>query len=99
MITTSLGSGLQIKAIEALAAGRAVVARKGAMRGFPASEIGWVEVDTPKEMIEQVNQLVNDSKKRRKLMELSRAYYQTYLESNKVLGELKSAYLGVTQKD
>ena len=98
MIPTGLGSGLQIKAIEALAAGRAIVARKGAMRGFPVSEIGWIEVDTPEEMIEQVRKLVNDCEKRKKLMRLSRAYYQTYLESNKVLGELKAAYLNVIQK-
>ncbi len=97
VISTGLGSGLQIKAIEALAAGRAIVARKGAMRGLPVAGIGWVEVGTSEEMIEQVKQLVDDSKKRKNLMELSRAYYQTYLESNKVLDELKSAYRGVVE--
>jgi glycosyltransferase involved in cell wall biosynthesis len=97
IIPTGLGTGLQIKAIEALAAGRAIVARKGAMRGFPESEKGWIEVETPEEMIEQVKELVNDSAKRRKQMRLSRDYYQTYLESNKVFEELKSAYLDVAQ--
>lgn len=97
IIPTGLGTGLQIKAIEALAAGRAIVARKGAMRGFPDSEIGWIEVETPEEMVERVEELVNDSGKRKKQMRLSRAYYHAHLESNKVLEELKSAYLDVVQ--
>lgn len=95
IIPTALGSGLQIKAIEALAAGRAIVARKGAMRGFPVSELGWIEVESPEEMIDQVKQLVNDSKKRRNLMGLARAYYQSYLESKKVLDKLETAYLNL----
>ncbi len=98
LIPTGLGTGLQIKAIEALASGRAIIARKGAMRGFPDVEKGWVEVDTPEEMMAWSEALIKDNVRRRKIMELSRAYYQTYLESNRILGELKEAYRRVIEK-
>ena len=99
IIPTGLGSGLQIKAIEALASGRAIVARKGAMRGLPDTEKGWIEVDTPEEMVEEVERLVKDSAKRKKLMGVSRAYYQKHLESDKILNNLRSAYFSVIGKD
>jgi len=34
-----------------LAAGRAIIDRKGAMRGIPKENVGWIEVSSPNMMI------------------------------------------------
>ncbi len=92
LMLTANGTGIQIKGIEALASGRAIIARNGAMRGLPGDEKGWIEVDTPEEMIELIKRVVSDSSFRYKLMDKSKAYYQMYLEKSLVLKKLKSKY-------
>ena len=57
LMPTSLGMGVQIKGVEALACGRAIVARKGAMRGLIPDEGAWIEVQTAEDMIEQAKRL------------------------------------------
>lgn len=91
-ITTGQGTGVQIKAIEALASGRAIVARKDAMRGLPCEEIGWIEVDSADEMKQTLNQLNRDKVKRRQAMEQAADYYRKYLSAEKIETELVSAY-------
>lgn len=92
IIPTALGTGTQIKVIEALAAGRAIVARKGAMRGLPPEDGAWWEVENAEEMMENVELLVKDSTKRKEMMDASRVYYRSFLERNKVLNSLICAY-------
>ncbi len=92
LMLTKEGTGLQIKAVEALAAGRAVVARKGAMRGLPRDEIGWVEAESAEELVEVAFSLRFDDKRRRELVERGRAYYHRYLNKEHILKELEENY-------
>ena len=94
MLTTG-GTGLQIKGVEALAAGRAIIARKGAMRGFPRDTVGWIEVDTTEEMEEKLLTLRRDFKLRAKMMGQARDYYMTHLHKRVVLENLKKEYLKI----
>jgi glycosyltransferase involved in cell wall biosynthesis len=95
IIPTALGTGVQIKVVEALAAGRAIVARKGAIRGLPAEEKGWREVETPEEMMYYVDQLRKDRAERLRLMKLARAYHSEYLDPSRVHDKLQEAYNNV----
>lgn len=95
LITTSQGTGIQIKAIEALACGRAIVARKGAMRGLPDVERGWLEYDDPFEMVDTVQRLRHDKNKRHELMNRASKYYDTYLSSDHIMMSLSERYADI----
>ena len=92
LLPTALGMGVQIKTVEALAAGRAIVARTGAMRGLPAGEGAWVEVDTPEEMWTRAAQFSCDRHLREAQGEKACTYYQQHLDAKKIRSELHAAY-------
>jgi len=100
LLPTALGTGVQIKAVEALAAGRAIVARTGAMRGLPAGEGAWVEVDTPEEMWAQAELFSCDMHLREVQGRKARTYYQQHLDAKKIRSDLHAAYsnLSVTNR-
>jgi len=95
LLPTSGGMGVQIKAIEALACGRAIVARTGAMRGLPEGRGAWIEVEKPEEMIEMSRVLKSDEEARKKLSVTAMAYYAKYLDSNCIKKALSETYLGL----
>ena len=84
--------GLQIKVVEALACGRAIVARKGSMRGLPPEPRAYIEVNSPDEMMAAAISLSEDENERLKLSARAKSYYHKYLDSKKVLSDLKDAY-------
>jgi glycosyltransferase involved in cell wall biosynthesis len=92
LLPTALGMGVQIKVVEALASGRAVIARKGAVRGLPPGEGAWIEVDTPEKMWAQAALLSGDESRRFEQGEKARRYYKRYLDSEKIQAELREAY-------
>ncbi len=92
LLPTASGTGVQIKVVEALAAGRAIVARKGAMRGLPPSEGAWLEVNSPAEMWAQAECLSKNAQLRQTLAGKAKAYYQQHLDAEKILAELRQAY-------
>lgn len=92
LLPTALGMGVQIKAVEALACGRAIIARRGAMRGIPEGEGAWIEVDSPHEMWLQAERLFNDRPGCIAQGEKARSYYQRYLDHKKIFADLQSAY-------
>ena len=91
------GMGVQIKGIEALAAGRAVVARRGAMRGIPPGNGAWIEVGTPGEMKEAARRLMRDPAARRAQMDAAREYYRAHLDASRLRMELREALLKTAQ--
>lgn len=91
LIPTGRGTGVQIKAIEALAAGRAIIARRGAMRGIPHSGEAWVEVESPAEMIECARLLTRETGERERLGRAAHAYYRDNLDADKIRMNLKNA--------
>ncbi len=97
LMLTKGGTGIQIKGIEALACGRAIIARKGGMRDLPRENIGWVEVDTPDEMMEKLYELESDTRLRQRIMRMARSYYHLYLEQNDVLSKLKLKYCEIVK--
>jgi glycosyltransferase involved in cell wall biosynthesis len=99
LIPTASGSGVQIKVVEALAAGRAIVARKGAMRGLPAGNGAWLEVEMPEEMILQAERLRKDKAKRLRLMASAHAYHSEYLDRDRVVAGLQHAYHDVCGRE
>jgi hypothetical protein len=92
LLPTALGMGVQIKVVEALACGRAIVARHGAMRGIPEGQGAWIEVDSPGEMWAQAERLQSDRQKCCDQGVKARSYYQTYLDHKKIFADLQSAY-------
>lgn len=98
LMTTSQGMGVQIKAVEALACGRAIVARRGAMRGIPPSEEAWIEVATPQEMVEAAFGLQRDGAKRSRLGSAARAYYDRHLDHRRIRDTLREAYRRVARE-
>jgi hypothetical protein len=92
MMTTAQGTGVQIKAIEALAAGRAIVARKGAMRGLPASTSAWVEVATAEDMWREAARVHGDATAREAQAEQARLYYREHLAADAVRARTLAAY-------
>lgn len=96
MMLTKNGSGIQIKGVEALAGGRAVVARSGAMRGLPKKEEGWLETETPEEMLSAVIRLQQIPRLRKKLAERAKEYYKKYLNSQEIIRSLKENYLDIS---
>ena len=92
ILPTALGMGVQIKVVEALAAGRAIVARQGAMRGLPPSGGAWIEVTSPAEMWEQAERFSKNVQLRKAQAAKAQAYYQQHLEAEKILTEIREAY-------
>ncbi|CAK8724931.1 Glycosyltransferase subfamily 4-like N-terminal domain-containing protein [Candidatus Electrothrix laxa] len=92
LLPTALGMGVQIKTVEALAAGRAIVARTGAMRGLPPGKGAWIEVDTPEAMWKQAALFSRDVQLREEQGAKARTYYKKHLDSQKILTELRTAY-------
>jgi glycosyltransferase involved in cell wall biosynthesis len=95
LVTTAGGTGIQIKAIEAMAHGRAIIARNGAMRGLPKDEAGWINVNDPEEMIDIAKELSSNSAKRKQWQEAARSYYRKWLSSDKILKELRNHYFSL----
>ena len=91
LMTTSSGTGVQIKTIESLAAGRAIVARRGAMRGIPPGDGAWIVVDTPEEMWAAARRLAQDRAARARQMAAARDYYRAHLDVVRLRAELKAA--------
>src|SRR3989339_1435331 len=89
LLPTSEGMGVQIKTIESLAYGRAIVARKGAMRGLPEGQGAWVEVETPNEMIDAAIHLVEDNDARACQARAARNYYHAHLDADLLRAELR----------
>jgi hypothetical protein len=92
MITTAQGTGVQIKAIEALAAGRAIVARRGAMRGLPVSATAWIDVETPEAMWREAARLQGDAAAREELGQRAREYYGEHLAAASIRERTRRAY-------
>lgn len=97
LMTTVQGMGVQIKSIEALAAGRAIVARCGAMRGIPPGNGAWIEVDTPEEMRAAAQRLQKDAVARHAQMAAAREYYRAHLDAERLRVELREALLKTAQ--
>lgn len=92
LVPTALGTGVQIKVVEALAAGRAIVARRGAMRGIPPSDSAWHTVDTPEQMWSEAENLADHVAAREALAARARAYYAEHLEASAVRERTAAAY-------
>jgi glycosyltransferase involved in cell wall biosynthesis len=88
LMTTTQGMGVQIKSIEALACGRAIVARRGAMRGIPPGDGAWMEVDTPEQMVEEAGRLVRDAAARESLGRCAHDYYERHLNSERIRADM-----------
>lgn len=89
--------GLQIKAVEALAYGRVIVARRGSMRGLPEGDDAWITVDSPREMIEVAAGLQNDHQKIELLALKAKAYYKKYLDNELILDSLRAAFTSLVK--
>jgi hypothetical protein len=98
LMTTAQGMGVQIKTIEALASGRAIVARMGAMRGLPPSQTAWIGVQSSDEMMAKARELQNNPDMRCRQYQNARDYYNRFLNSNMILEELRKAYLNVAEQ-
>jgi hypothetical protein len=92
LFTTVQGMGVQIKTIEALAAGRAIIARRGAVRGLPSQTEAWIEVDSPREMTEWAKKISADKELREEWGRRARAYYQKYLCAENIRYEMRQIY-------
>jgi len=97
LLPTSSGTGVQIKAVEALACGRAIVARRGAMRGLPGADRGWIEVSTPQEMVDAARGLKRDAAERSRLAAAAREYYNRHLDHRQIRAALREAYVRVAR--
>jgi hypothetical protein len=95
LFTTVQGMGVQIKTIEALAAGRAIIARRDAVRGLPVDAKGWIQVDSPQEMINWAHKLVANRQLRDEWGGRARAYYQQYLDGEKIRAQMRRVYQGL----
>lgn len=93
LIPTGHGTGVQIKTVEALAAGRAIIARRGGMRGIPHSSDAWIEVDTPNEMIKVASRLAANIAEREQLGRAAHAYYEKHLNATHIRNRLRSEIL------
>ena len=89
--------GLQIKAVEALAYGRVIIARRGSMRGLPEGEEAWITVDTPEEMIQVAQRLKKNHREREQLAKKSRTYYKKHLDHDAIIQKLRDAYLSLVK--
>jgi len=92
------GTGVQIKSIEALAAGRAIVARRGAMRGIPGGNGAWIEVDSPSEMLAEAGRLRDDAEARRRQMTAAQDYYHAHLDAPRLRGVLAAKLTSLARR-
>lgn len=92
LFTTTQGMGVQIKTIEALAAGRAIIARRGAVRGLPQDGDAWIEVDTPSEMIDWAKRLGSDQDLLAHWGLRAKTYYQRHLDATIIRSEMARIY-------
>jgi hypothetical protein len=92
LMPTAQGMGVQIKTIEALAAGRVIIARRGAIRGIPQEDGAWVEVESADAMIRCAVDLRRAPAKRAALSRQAKAYYTRHLEAGRLQTELAHAY-------
>jgi hypothetical protein len=97
LMPTSGGMGMQIKAVEALAAGRAIIARKGAMRGLPPGHGAWIEVERPEEMVSWAQRLQSDNKTRSSLAKAAQEYYLRHLDAATTEQRLEKAYVSLAE--
>ena len=97
LMPTAQGMGVQIKTIEALAAGRVIIARRGAIRGIPREPGVWLEVETPDEMLKVALELQQSSVRRATVGEAARAYYNRHLESGRIRNTLAGVYAKLGQ--
>lgn len=89
--------GLQIKAVEALAYGRVIIARRGSMRGLPEGEEAWITVDSPDQMLATALRLQKNPCELQEIAVKARAYYQKYLDHKLVLSSLQNAYTSLVK--
>jgi glycosyltransferase involved in cell wall biosynthesis len=98
LMPTAEGMGVQVKTIEALAAGRAIVARRGAIRGIPRDSEAWMEVETAGDMIRCARELRNSVAARMALSRKAREYYDRHLQAERLFAELAGAYRELVYK-
>ena len=94
LLPTSGGMGIQVKTIEALASGRAIVAKQGAVRGLPEGRGAWIEVNSPDEMREAALWLQADEDARTRQASAARTYYGHFLDADVIEDNLRKAYGG-----
>lgn len=88
--------GLQIKAVEALANGRAIIARRGSMRGLPeGGGDAWLTVNSPEEMVAAATRLREQPEERHQLAMQAKRYYQQYLDHKVIKQTLQHGYLSL----
>lgn len=92
LFATVQGMGAQIKTIEALAAGRAIVARRGAVRGLPSGDGAWIEVDTPEDALAWIVRLRKDHTLRSEWSARARAYYDEHLMASRIIDDMRERY-------
>lgn len=92
LFTTTHGTGVQIKSIEALAAGRAIVERRGAIRGLPEADGAWMSVESPAAMVAAAASLIGDEPARQRLSDRARNYYRRNLDATDVTAATRDAY-------
>ena len=92
LLTTKQGTGVQIKSIEALAAARAMVERRGAVCGLPEADGAWRSVDSPAEMLAEAASLVRDEPARMRFSQNARAYYLRHLDPDGITAAARRAY-------
>lgn len=97
LLTRDDRPGLQIKAVEALACGRAIVARRGSMRGLPAGDGAWIEVTSPEEMLVAAKRLRENAEERETLGRAANAFYERHLDEQRILDHLKKAFQGLVK--
>jgi glycosyltransferase involved in cell wall biosynthesis len=88
-----MGSGTRLKILEAMAAGRAVVATTVAISGMhPAVHDATLVADKPERMSEAVVKLLGDPTRRAELGERARAYVRQYYDWSALIPKLLTAY-------
>lgn len=98
LMTARQGMGVQVKGVEALAAGRAIVARRGSMRGLPPGEGAWVEVDTPEQLVDAALALAADPRARGRQCAAARRFYDRHLQARMITAQLRDAYAGLAAR-
>lgn len=96
LIPTAGGTGVQIKCVEALACGKAIVARKGAMRGLPAEGDAWIEVSSPGDMTATMARLRQNRDERQDLARKAADYHNRFLDATKSKTKLLKLYSATT---
>lgn len=95
LFTAPHATGVQIKTIEALAAGRAIVSRPESVRGLPTAEPGWITARTPREMWAEATRLAGDAAERAQAAGRAAAYHREHLDAERIRGELRRVYAGL----